>query len=339
MARPTVSDLARAAGVSITTVSHAFSGRRHVDPETRARIEQLAREMGYRPNHAAQRLRTGRTGAIALASSMPFAVAAGPSRLGFLMEIAASAAMAALHRKLALCLIPPLGKNDRLDAIAVDGAILVEPACNDPLVAFFDDRHVPIVSIGRAPGRDDIPFVDLHSEATASMILFHLEEQGARRVALVTGLQRRTSYLETEASYAAFSKARGYPPVLLQLDEAGGEEVAERACAKLLTAAPELDALFVPVDAFATGALKAARAVGRPVPQTLRLVTRYDGLRAKLADPPLTAVNLNLDRLAEIAVDLLIAMIEGGNPQNPESPIPVLVPRCSSWLRAPNLVR
>ena len=107
MAKPTISDLARAAGVSPTTVSHAFSGRRHVDPETRERIQALAREIGYHPNALAQRLRSGRSGTIALGSSMPFAIAAGPSRLGFLMEIAASATMSAFARDIALCLIPP----------------------------------------------------------------------------------------------------------------------------------------------------------------------------------------------------------------------------------------
>ncbi|MDF3605807.1 LacI family DNA-binding transcriptional regulator [Paracoccus sp. DMF-8] len=70
----------KAAGVSVTTVSPTFSGRRHVDPETGARVQALARQMGYHPSSAARALRSGRTGTIALASSMPFTVAAGPSR-------------------------------------------------------------------------------------------------------------------------------------------------------------------------------------------------------------------------------------------------------------------
>ena len=80
MARSTIVELAKAAGVSPTTVSHAFSGRRYVDPETKARIVALADKMGYRANPRARRLRTGGAGIIALASSMPFAVAAGPAR-------------------------------------------------------------------------------------------------------------------------------------------------------------------------------------------------------------------------------------------------------------------
>src|SRR5690348_9509447 len=100
--RSTIHDVARAAGVSPTTVSHALNGRGQVDARTRERVIQAARELRYRPNRHAQHLRTGGGHTIVLVSSMPFAIAAGASRLGFLMEIAAVAAAAALSRGLAL---------------------------------------------------------------------------------------------------------------------------------------------------------------------------------------------------------------------------------------------
>lgn len=106
---PTIADVARAAGVSRTTVSHALNGLGKVDPRTRERIKRVATELGYRPNLRAQRLRRGQAKAIALASTMPFAVAAGPSRLGFYMEIAAAAAESALLHGYALVLVPPCG--------------------------------------------------------------------------------------------------------------------------------------------------------------------------------------------------------------------------------------
>jgi transcriptional regulator, LacI family len=104
--RVTIKDVAREAGVSPTTVSHALNHRGQVDSRTRERVEQAARTLGYRPNRNAQRLRTGEAHMIVLLSSMPFAVSGGPSRLGFMMEIAAVAAAAALDRGLALVLAP-----------------------------------------------------------------------------------------------------------------------------------------------------------------------------------------------------------------------------------------
>lgn len=330
MGKLTIADLAKAAGVSVTTVSHAFSGRRHVEPETRKRIEALANEIGYRPNHRAQRLRTGRAGSIALVSSMPFAVAAGPSRLGFLMEIAAAAAVTAFSRGISLCLVPPLGPRDSLDALEVDGVIVVEPERDDPVLDFFAGRAVNVVSIGRAPGRDDLPFVDLQSTATAHLMLDHLLAGGGR-VGLITGVQRRNSYIEMEAAYAERIEQSGFSPLAIRVDEGGGEQAGAAAAESLLRADPSISAFCVPVDAFATGVLDAARTVGRKVPEDLRLATRYDGMRAKLAVPPLTAVNLHLDQVAAAAVDLLLARL--GQPCSEPSVLtpPSLVLRGSSW--------
>lgn len=329
MRKPTISDLAKAAGVSVTTVSHAFSGRRHVDPETRERIALLARELGYHPSSSARALRSGRTGAIALASSMPFAVAAGPSRLGFLMEIAASAALSALSRDLALCLIPPHPGVPAQAAIGLDGVILVEPMRDDPLVAHFEARQVPVVSIGRVPGRPEIPAVDLRSHDTARLLLDHLAAQGCRQIAVLIGAQPRASQIETEAAYAAFAQFR-QPPRLIRLDEAQGEEIGYQATLRLLTEAPETDGILAAVDAFASGALRAAQQLGRRLPQDLRLVTRYDGLRAKLAQPPLTAVDLHLPQVAEQAVALLLDRIEGREAGPVTAALPELLPRLSS---------
>ncbi|WP_264210606.1 LacI family DNA-binding transcriptional regulator [Leisingera thetidis] len=330
MKKPTISDLAQAAGVSKTTVSHAFSGRRHVDPETRQRIEKIAQEIGYRPNRAAQHLRTGRTGMIALASSMPFSVAAGPSRLGFLMEIAATAAVASLTRNMALCLIPPFQSGAQLDAITPDGVILVEPFQDDPLVQHFTSLGVPVVSVGRVPGRGDIPHVDLNSHGTARLVLEHLRASGASRIGLVTGAQRRNSYLETEAAYRSFCDETGTEPAFLQLDETGGEVLAAEAVAGLLSSIPDLDAMFVPVDAFASGAVTAVTAKGLKIPQDIKIATRYDGLRAKLSQPPLTAVELHLEAIADQAVGLLMAAIGGGIAEAVSAPLPDLVLREST---------
>jgi len=311
LGRPTISDLAKRAGVSPTTVSHAFSGRRHVDPETRERILEIAREINYHPNSMAQGLRSGRTGTIALASSMPFAIAAGPSRLGFLMEIAASAAMSALTRDIALCLIPPHPSISGYGTVGVDGVVLVEPCRDDPLVEHYESRATPIVSIGTVPGRPDIPAIDLRSRETATMVLDHLRERGCRRIAAIIGASSRTSQTETADAYREFISRTGGEPILISLDEAGGEELGYDGATRLLRASPGIDGLFVAIDAFASGTLAAAHDLGRSVPESLRLATRYDGLRAKLARPPLTAVDLRLPEVAEAAVDLLLRRIEG----------------------------
>ena len=90
--RVTILDIAREMGVAPSTVSNALSGKRYVDPALVERVKMTAERLGYRPNPVARRLRSGRASAIGLFSAMPFAVAGGASRLGFMMEIAATAA-------------------------------------------------------------------------------------------------------------------------------------------------------------------------------------------------------------------------------------------------------
>ncbi|MYW45962.1 LacI family DNA-binding transcriptional regulator [Streptomyces sp. SID161] len=308
--RPTIADVAEAASVSRTTVSHALNGIGKVDPRTRERIKKIAAELGYRPNLRAQRLRRGEARAIALASSMPFAVAGGPSRLGFYMEVAAAAAERALVHEYALVLIPPVQSGSALYTVDIDGAIVVEPAADDAAVAQLRERGLPYVTLGRptAPD-DDALYVDLHGGRVVELLLDHLRVQGARRPALVVGAGTRHSSVDARAAYERTAAAHGWTALVATAPEDGGEQAGYDRCAALLTEHPDVDALCVLVDAFAVGAVRALRDAGRRIPDDVMVVTRYDGLRARTCEPPLTAVDLRLDRAAADAVELLLGRL------------------------------
>lgn len=331
--RLTIADVASAAGVSRTTVSHALNDRGQVDPATRTLVKEVAARLGYSPNLRAQRLRTGRANAIALLSSMPFAVAGGSSRLGFLMEIAATATEAALRRGVALVLVPPLDEAQALlDTLDIDGAVIIEPVANDPHVARLHKRGVKLVSIGRQPETEaTLPYIDMHGEAAGALLLEHLHEQGARRIGLVIGAQSRHSYLDMEHAYRTYCTANNLSPAIVRADEAGGEAAGAAACLQLLDNHPELDGLCVPVDAFAVGAVQALAARGLKVPQDVKVVTRYDGLRARECAPPLTALNMHLEAVAALAIELLFEQINNtGQRQRIDAPLATLVARESS---------
>jgi len=336
--RPTIADVARVAGVSRTTVSHALNGIGKVDPRTRERIKQVAAELGYRPNLRAQRLRRGEAKAIALASSMPVAVAAGPSRLGFYMEIAAAAAESALLHGYALVLVPPVLSGSGLQSVDVDGAIVVEPDVNDAAAAQLRERGLPYVALGRPVGPDErAPYVDLRGERVAELLLAHLREQGARRPALLVGSGERHAAVDARVAYERVCAAYGWTPIVATAPEAGGEDAGYACCADLLARHPDVDAVCALVDAFAVGAVRAIRDGGRAVPGDVMVVTRYDGLRARTCEPPLTAVDLRLDRAAADAVDLLLGRLRGEVTTGAvvTSPEPRVVPRASSLRLTP----
>ncbi|MFE2052751.1 LacI family DNA-binding transcriptional regulator [Streptomyces sp. NPDC059459] len=268
--QPTIADVARVAQVSRTTVSHALNGLGRVDPRTRERVRRAAAEPGYRPNLRAQRLRRGQAKAIALASSMPFAAAGGPSRLGFSMEVAAAAAESALSHGFALVLVPPVQSGSALYSVDIDGAI--------------------VVALGRPMAPDeDAPYVDLRGGRVAELLLRHLHGQGAVRPALMVGSGSRHSSVDALAAYERLAEEYGWAPLVVKVPEAGGEQAGYETCAALLAEHPGIDAVCAPVDAFAVGAVRAIRESGRAVPDDVMVVTRYDGLRARTCEPRVIA--------------------------------------------------
>lgn len=331
LSRPTIKDVAKLAGVVPSTVSQALNGRKYVDENTRKRVLEAARELGYRPNPHAQHLRAGGMRSIALISGMPFGVAAGASRLGFLMEIAAMAAEAALSRGMALTLIPPVPSASVLPpGLDMDGVLVVEPSEADPQLETLLQVGIPIVCVGKSPDHPEIPWVDLHTETTANLLFQHLQASGSRRPALLMGTRQRASYLGTEAVYLRFCAEQGINPVISRADEEGGEMAGQAATAGLLAAHPDMDGLCALVDAFAVGAVRAALSRNVRIPEDLRIVTRYDGLRAKTCVPALTAVNLHLEEVGALAVELLFTLMSGNSVGTLYPAAPELVARGSS---------
>ena len=325
--RATIADVAREAGVSRTTVSHSLSGLGHVNSDTRQRVMDTAERLGYRPSVRAQRLRSGRSQAIAVLSSMPSAVSAGVSRLGFFTELAMGCAQTALLSGYTLVLTPPDQQNV-LDRVDIDGAILLEPAPGDELARELTARGIPHITVGAAPGPND---VDLHGEESARLIFEHFAERGARAPGILLGSSERESQRAFRQHYVDLAARQGFAPVIASADEAGGEQAGRRETARMLAEHPEIDALCVPVDAFATGAVQAAEEAGRTVGRDLLVATRYDGVRAQTSSPPLTALDLHLTQVSDAAVTLLLSRLGGqadGKPITP--PPPTLIARAST---------
>jgi DNA-binding LacI/PurR family transcriptional regulator len=333
VARATIVTVAKAADVSPSTASNALTGRRPVDDATRAKVLDAAARLGYRPNLSARKLRSGGASIIAIFSSTPFAISAGASRLGFMMEIAGAASLAALEYGVALLLAPPLEKQDApVSAFDIDGAIVIEPSRGDPYLAALAGRGIPTVTIGRVPGgMSGVDEIDLQSRVTAEAMLATLAPS-CQHIALVIGDAERNSFLETEAAYRQFCDVRGQRPVIVTLSENAGEQGAFDNIKALLANDPAIDGLLVLVDTFATGAVRAAAALGRVIPRDLRIITRYNGPRAMESDPPLSAVDLHLGEFGAMAVEQLMQRL-GRHPGAVSSrvpPAPVVILRSST---------
>ena len=227
--RVTIADVAREAGVSRTTVSHALSGQGKVNADTRAKVKEVAERLNYRPSARARSLRSGKSQTLALLSSMPAAVSAGPSQLGFFTELAMGCARTALLEGYVFVLAPPTEAADPVDLLDIDGAILLEPTVDDPLAEALRDRGIPYVTIdgpssndGEGTGADSKWSIDLHHRTTAQLLLDHLIDRGASQPALLVSRSRRGAQTAAREIYTETAAASGFTPLIAEADETSG---------------------------------------------------------------------------------------------------------------------
>jgi DNA-binding LacI/PurR family transcriptional regulator len=310
----------------------ALRNRRNVNNGTWPKLEAVAGKRRQTMRVPAPRLRGCHADTIGIFSSMMPAVAGRQARFGFFMEIATSAGQRALEKGLSLKLASPLnGRAMSIEAANVEGAIFIEPFQDDPDVLLLQSRGVKVVSIGRPPGKAHAPFVDLQPYDAAGVIIKHLHEQSYGELGLIVGAQPRFDYQQTEQAYRDFIGAKGQQPTVRRINEAAGSAGAYDVTKRLLSEHPELDALYVSVDAFAVGARRAAADLGIDIPGELKIATRYDGLLARASDPQLTALNLHLDVAATLAVDLLFEHMSRRSDRTcVTGPCATLVPREST---------
>lgn len=329
-ARPaTIADVAARAAVSRTTVSHALSGKGRVDPATRERVRAAAQELGYRPSLRAQRLRRGRSGAVAILSALPASIVGEGSEMGFLIEMAMPVARACLAHGYALMLVPPDATPEQLDGLDIDGAIVLDPRADDPSCAALAARGVRVVTVGAAPGVDADAVLD-RGMSGVDVMLDHLVAAGARRIGVI---RSEESHVPSRvlADLAQAGGRWGPADILLASARAvDGEEGGRAAAHGLLSAHPDLDAVYAPLDAFALGAVRAAGDLGLAIPGDLLVATNYDGPRAASCDPPLTVLDLDLRETARRAADSLMRVLAGEPVEAVAVPVPAVLPRAST---------
>lgn len=327
--RPTIVDVARAAEVSLATASRALNGQDRVGPQTRARVQEVAHRLDYRPNVRAQRLRTGRSRSVALVTALPPSVVMEESRLGFMLNLAMPIAQECLNRDHSLVLAPPVSALAQLDALDVDGAIVLDAAEEDGISDRLRARGVTVVAFGRTNGVDG--YLD-RGDAGARVMFDHLAAAGATNVAVLLTTEPHSTTLSVLDYLASPHRSRPRHSIL-RAPATGGEEAGYHAALQALRDDPSIDAIYAPVDAFAVGAVRAAQMLGLTVPDRLMVATNYDGLRAASSTPPLTALDLSFTQIGPELVQLLFEATEGTGLRVRMAPAATLVPRASTQRR------
>lgn len=323
--RPTLSLIAREAGVTKTTASRALNGQPGVSDEVRRKIRQIADDMGYVTNWVAKTLSAARhdsdSGIIAVIAEIHTPHMAA-------MAEAVGEAVRASGKDMLVYSRPdpgsPMPKSIR-DVLtnAVDGVIAILPRDGDALEALAR-AHIPVVVIDPRVKDATIPSVAADYYAGTRAAMRHLIDLSHTRIALLTRDPDRL---------AAVERLRGYRDAMT---EAGLEiqedlivtvtsltEPATSAVKALLTRADRPTAIFAWNDPYAIDAMEAAEALGLRVPEELSIVGFDDIPLAEKVKPALTTVRQCYSKIGVAAVDLLWRLRDGERPAEMQKSLPI----------------
>ncbi|MGB3731939.1 LacI family DNA-binding transcriptional regulator [Microbacterium sp.] len=309
----TLHDVARLANVSIKTVSNVINDYPHIRPATRERVEQAIAELGYTPNLTARNLRSGRTGAIALA--LP------DLSLAYFGELAAQVIREAEAAGVVVLVEQTGADRDReLELLRSPRLKLTDGLIFSPLGMGQEDAAAldvsfPLVLLGERIFDGPADHVTMRNIDAARAATEHLLALGRRRIAVVGAH-------EGEVLGSAALRLQGYREALeaagIPYDEdiVGYTTLWHRAngadsMREMLARGAQFDAVFGLNDTLALGAMRVLQEAGRRVPDDVAVIG-FDGLdEAQYSIPSLTTIDPGRDWIAKTAVSTLLQRIAG----------------------------
>ena len=339
MARVTLADVARAAGVGVATASRALSPREHPDVSaaTRDRLRAVADELGYRPSLAARTFRSRDFRAVSIVV---------PDGQWGWWEPAVRAAHGEARAQGCTTFVQPTtalrgDSGDVADVIAglaevpTEGVLLFGSAGDRRMLDSARSLRLPVVAIDNAADEILVPTLSVDSGHGVQLAIEHLLSLGRRRIAYVGAPGDLLFQRERRDAFRSALAAAG---IEADPDRMIRDPAADDASAlvlpeveKLLATGPVVDALLCESDRAAARVLRSLRRAGRRVPEDVCVVGFDDAETARDLDPPLTTVRQPFDQLGTEAVDLLLSIV-GGAPATVERRVlePSLVVRAST---------
>jgi DNA-binding LacI/PurR family transcriptional regulator len=311
-------DVADRAGVSSAVVSYVLNNREIVKEETRQKVLEAIRELGYQPNLLAQSLKTKKSRQIAVLINY----LGNPFEAGLLISIEQHA------KDRGYFVFFQTYKQEEEDQLKslfmgrVDGILLLGQALKPQVVEHFQTLDMPIVSVMKPTGSDldaSVPYMDLDWEAEMSKLVRHLQQQGHTRIGFMGSGEAGQHYEVRMQAFIHALRETGCTWYSEDLLDGGGRfEPAERVLhAELIRQSIGFTALVCANDLMAAGCLAACRKAGAQVPKQLAVAGCEDILMSSQTDPPLTAIHYPRPQIGEAAMRLLLDTIEGNTAETP----------------------
>ena len=330
MGRPTIIDVAKAAGVSKSTVSLVLQNSPSVSDRTREDVRRAMAELGYVYNRAAANLRSAQVGLVGLVIN--------DLKNPFFTEFATAVQMAISEAGYAT-VVANTDEDPSLQARTVAAMIehgvsglIISPAYGEEDETFgpLERAGIPAMQVlRRVSGRTDLfPFASPDYASGGRLAAQHLIDRGARRIAFAGGIEGRAVTAERMAGYLAVLAENGMEPLVLhgRPTRAFGRECADR-----IAAAGECDAAVCFNDLVALGMVSGFASRGGLVGRDFRLVGFDDIEEAAQSFPPLSTVQCGISGFGQQMAQTLMGWLRDGTKPEAETRTPVrLVVRGSS---------
>ncbi|TDD46625.1 LacI family transcriptional regulator [Kribbella antibiotica] len=329
--RPTITDIATAAGVSRGTVSRVLNNERWVSESARDAVERAIAETGYRPSSTARSLRGRRSHRVAfLINEGVDRLFADPNFAVLLQGISD----ALRERGSSIVLLMAGNQAERDHAVefvedgAVDGLFVISWHQDPEVVARIERTGIPLVSAGEPPSAAEVSWVSADDKEGAALATRYLLSLGRRRIVTIAGPDRGPSGDQRLAGYTEALSGE-VDPRWIEVGDYSQASGAEAMLA-LLDRVPDLDAVFAANDVMAAGAIEALRQAGRRVPEDVAVVGFDDSTAATSVVPAITTMRQHFDVICKTAVELLTERIDGSPPRHVVVPTELVIRESTS---------
>ncbi len=305
---PTATDVARAAGVSQSAVSRAFTPGASIAQETRARVVEAARRLGYRPNAIARSLTTRRSRVIG--------VVAAYLQNHFYPDVLESLSRRLQARSYHILLFTAQADRhadpviEEILAQRVDGVVLASATLSSRLAEDCRLAGIPVLLFNRTTPTGSVASVTGENMRGGWLIARFLAAAGHRRCGFVAGVENSSTSRDREAGFARGLAEAGLPPALREVGQYRHAEAAE-AARRLLAHADRPDAIFAANDHMAFAVADVARhEFGLRLPRDLSLIGFDDVEAAAWPGFSLTSFAQPLEPMVEQAVAAILEQVE-----------------------------
>jgi LacI family transcriptional regulator len=306
---PTLSEVARQAGVGTTTVSRVINGGKRVSPKTLARVQRVIEELGYMPNQAARVLKGERTKTIGLVI---------PSIADPFFSACTEAAQAVARANDSLLIVTashndPHTEIENLNILIshrTDGLIIAPANSRSQALRDLLGRlSVPVVAIDRPVWNSSIASVVVDNFKGARFATQHLIDHGRKRIICLTGESTLFTIQERIRGYGAAVEAAGLPYVLNTSIK--DYKSAEYAIESMFASADPPDALFTLKNSTTIYAFEALQKLNVRVPKTVALLGFDDFELASAVRPSISVVQQPVEEIGRVTAELLFEQLLG----------------------------